>query len=656
MRRLLCVRFPNWSIQRLRRRLMSQGSDVSAVALHSKAPGSTDDSKTMSDDLRYVRGMYPAAIAGPAIIAVSTDAWKLGIRPGIPLAEARSMAIPSAATRSGKTNSARVRKSESASSKQDRVPANSTSDDRSVSAESSVGFYDWEPTGDREALAATAELARRYAPIVGLDAMPVPDSLLLDITGCAPLFGGEAALAELLLRDLHTTGWSCRIAIASNIATAWALTHVERAAEPIRPRTRDHQRADRRSGLSARESPDHVLPIQIIPPGHEQSELKLLPIAAARIGRKDLEILQHLGIRSMGQLLSLPIEDLPSRLSEQSVMRVQQLLGIIDEFIDPLPEADPVAAAWAGEEPAVSLADHQHLLRILSQQIADQLQRRQVACTSISCEFRCMDGTLVPLTGSLVRPTQSGEMIQEVLCLRIETAIHEANIAAAGRPRVGNLDVEIHPQSGTLASLAIAGVRCVTMKATTVSIPSARQRDLFSPTEHIVPEQELARLIGKLSHRLGSESVSTIQMQPDPRPEFSFAQQPILREDPSSNPNARQVDLDQTLHHLTTQNSSEFQIGAICVPQRPLRLLETPLPLLTDDHANARATRPRMAIVDGQSESLVSFEGPERLQTGWWTDFPCHRDYYRVSTNSGSLLWIFRNLQTGTWFLHGIFD
>ncbi|HUG62016.1 MAG TPA: DNA polymerase Y family protein, partial [Methylomirabilota bacterium] len=48
---------------------------------------------------------------------------------------------------------------------------------------------------DREAdaalLAALADWADRYTPLVGLDP---PDGLMLDITGCAHLFGGEAAL------------------------------------------------------------------------------------------------------------------------------------------------------------------------------------------------------------------------------------------------------------------------------------------------------------------------------------------------------------------------------------------------------------------------------------------------------------------------------
>jgi hypothetical protein len=74
-----------------------------------------------------------------------------------------------------------------------------------------VEFREWQPLRDRAMLRTVAELTRRYAPVVGLDEVPLPDSLLLDVTGCAPLFGGEAGLAESLLRDLRKAGWSCRI-------------------------------------------------------------------------------------------------------------------------------------------------------------------------------------------------------------------------------------------------------------------------------------------------------------------------------------------------------------------------------------------------------------------------------------------------------------
>ncbi len=48
--------------------------------------------------------------------------------------------------------------------------------------------------------------------------------------------------------------------------------------------------------------------------------------------------------------------------------------------------------------------------------------------------------------------------------------------------------------------------------------------------------------------------------------------------------------------------------------------------------------------------------GPERIETGWWRGPTVRRDYYRVATQSGHWFWIFRDLNSGRWFLQGMFD
>src|SRR5262245_61468047 len=55
---------------------------------------------------------------------------------------------------------------------------------------------DADPLADRHLLEAIADWCDRYTPLVGLQP---PDGLILDISGCAHLFGGEAALARDLV-------------------------------------------------------------------------------------------------------------------------------------------------------------------------------------------------------------------------------------------------------------------------------------------------------------------------------------------------------------------------------------------------------------------------------------------------------------------------
>lgn len=547
-------------------------------------------------------------------MAVSRDAWIAGVRPGMPLAEARSMAQPITVTpRSVHRPSAQSRTRPTAGK-------SDSARDATTSKRQLVSFHEWRPSSDRRALTTAAELTRRFAPVVGLDCMPLPDSLLLDITGCGPLFGGEVTLSELLLRDLKLAGWTARIAIADTIAASWALTHTERGPVEVRPPTRSAASSSaRRTPSRAGDNPSfYDLPIQIIPPGMQQQEIARLPIAASRLPLKDLQILAYLGIRSIGQLLSLPRHDLPSRLSPVAVDRVHQLLSLTDEFIDPLPESNPVAAGWTSEYPAKSFDETRQVLQHLVENITEQIERRRMACSVVTSELTCASGNKVTLSAGVVKPTQSADLIFEVLSLRLETL----------------------PLSEPVLAIA--------MSVQTVPIPVSRQRDLFSPTEHIRPQEELATLIARLSNRMGPQSVTTVDIQTDPRPEHAVVLTPVIA---SADSEKRILQSEHVLQQLTEPDTDPMQNIERTFP-RPLRLLATPQQILDRD----QETPPERILVRGHQRRIVELRGPERIQTAWWTDLPCHRDYYRAITETGGEFWIFRELQTGIWYLHGLFD
>src|SRR6478735_5095104 len=77
-----------------------------------------------------------------------------------------------------------------------------------------------DPEADQGLLEAVADWCDRYTPLVGLDP---PDGLLLDVTGCAHLFGGETALARDLVRRLEARGLQARAAVAGTVGCAWAV-------------------------------------------------------------------------------------------------------------------------------------------------------------------------------------------------------------------------------------------------------------------------------------------------------------------------------------------------------------------------------------------------------------------------------------------------
>jgi protein ImuB len=54
---------------------------------------------------------------------------------------------------------------------------------------------------------------------------------------------------------------------------------------------------------------------------------------------------------------------------------------------------------------------------------------------------------------------------------------------------------------------------------------------------------------------------------------------------------------------------------------------------------------------------VIAAEGPERLSGDWWTA-PYRREYFRICTDRGELLWIYREPRRGDdrWWLHGWWD
>lgn len=81
----------------------------------------------------------------------------------------------------------------------------------------------WVEDADRQAdrvlLEAVADWCDRYTPLVGLDPL---DGLFLDISGCAHLFGGERALADDIVSRLVRQGLNAQIGVADTVGCAWA--------------------------------------------------------------------------------------------------------------------------------------------------------------------------------------------------------------------------------------------------------------------------------------------------------------------------------------------------------------------------------------------------------------------------------------------------
>ena len=62
-----------------------------------------------------------------------------------------------------------------------------------------------------------------------------------------------------------------------------------------------------------------------------------------------------------------------------------------------------------------------------------------------------------------------------------------------------------------------------------------------------------------------------------------------------------------------------------------------------------------VGVLHGDWRKIKTFGGPERLSGDWWEDHYT-REYYRVSTERGDLLWVYYDPRPRAWFWHGWWD
>lgn len=144
---------------------------------------------------------------------------------------------------------------------------------------------------------------------------------------------------------------------------------------------------------------------------------------------------------------------------------------------------------------------------------------------------------------------------------------------------------------------------------------TASQAALFDA--HRLSRERQATL-EKLAARYGEQGLWQPGLAQDHRPEKAWVSRADSQPPPPSPANAR---------------AGMAKSAPSTRARRPLWLLPTPQPL-----------------TELQPHSL-----PERIETGWWDGTPVRRDYHRLQLGCRSA-WVYRDLDRGRWYLHGLWE
>ena len=418
--------------------------------------------------------------------------------------------------------------------------------------------------------------------------------LQLDVTGCAHLFGGEAALLATLLAGLEKQGLSARAALADTPGLAWALARFGAAPKP----------GPRNQGT-------------LVPSGEAKAALAELPVAALRLSAEQVELLERLGLRTAGDLYDIPATALARRFGPLVAHRLAQALGRAEEAISPLTPVPPLLERLALAEPSAAPEAVAFGLEALIQALCRRLETGQQGARRLVFTLYRADGSLGRLKLGTSRPTRDPQHLKRLFAQRLEQA----------DPGFG---VEVMTLAAT-ASEPLSALQSV-LPGEAAGRPAALSKARDSGQAPLAAQNPatVGEVVDRLMGRLGEARVA----RPVPR-ESHVPEQAVAAVAPLSAP------------------KEGWQPQG---PFRPLRLLSKAQPIeataLLPDHPPAQFRWRR------QLHHVATAEGPERLAPEWWhpeaeqAAAPA-RDYFRVEDDDGRRYWVYR--AEGRWYLHGLF-
>lgn len=536
-----------------------------------------------------------------------------------------------------------------------------------------VEVIEHEPGEDIERLCWLSEQAQQFSPLVGLEplgrkswagrTLHQPECLLLDITGIGRIYGNEAELAKQLGNWLGQLDYFGCIGIAGTIGSAWAIANYALRRAPNAPQnlnqdstpapSLDTNQSETSSQPSSTNEPANVPEsrFQIVEPECERPALAGLPIVALRQPKNTVESLRRLGIRRIGDLQSLPREGMASRLGEDLLLRWDQAVGLKDEPFVTLHSQPDWCLEQTLEYPTTDRDTIGELVIRNCQELSKRLSKRGEGAIRLICRLDLLEAPPLLMQLSLFRPSNDANHLEGLLLGQLENTIR-----VMGENQLWRLSLQ------------------ATMTAPLVY----RQAGLFNANESDQRSQ-IANLVDTLSNRLGRKRVLAAKTKRESQPELAYTLSPLtgVRKDGTPMDTVKKIST-----RLASGNAAPSRDDPL---RRPSHLHERPLPIKTgfntanesapvarESNANGLesssanesqpatqtqyARAPDLIELKGKRFQVTEAVGPERLESGWWRGPSSRRDYYRIEVHSGDWYWIFRDLQTGNWFLHGQFD
>jgi protein ImuB len=242
---------------------------------------------------------------------------------------------------------------------------------------------DSDPDADLDWLARLADGCLRYTPQV---ALAPPAGLILDITGCAHLFGGEGALADDATARLERLGMAVRAAFAGNPDAAYALAR--------------HQ---------------------VAPAPDEAAAVRRLPVAALGLDADSELALRRAGLKTVGDVAGRPMAGLAARFGAAAVTAVQRLTGEAGSPLDPRRAAQVLSVERRFHEPIARTEDVLAVIAALAADAGQHLEERKLGGRRFEVLLFRVDGVLRRLMVETGLATRDPQAVMRLVRERIDS-------------------------------------------------------------------------------------------------------------------------------------------------------------------------------------------------------------------------------------------
>lgn len=504
------------------------------------------------------------------------------------------------------------------------------------------------PEDERHALTEAALAVLRFTPTVVLRA----SGLLMEISASLKLFGGRRVLKREVEATMKTQGLRVATAEAPTPHGAWLMAqenarrrdevlrkagidaatdatspgrHISEASFRVSPSRVRSSRPS--SATSPTPSPSQPTPAR---PVGFQAALDTVPIAHLDHGRHQLRRMDGIGCYTIADLRRLPTKGLARRFGTALTDELARATG--DK-----PDPQVVFQAPTRFDARVEL-----MARVeTAEALVFACQRLLVQLTGwLSARRAAVRGFTLMLhherwTRDAIEPT--------AVAIALATPTRELDrLSTLVRERLSRLELK-------------APVLELVLEAPAIVEEEEIDGRLFPERDQ--PTDSLARLLEKLTARLGPEATTRVERVADHRPERAWrkvAAELFDRGIHQAIPRPRKLPGSSKVPSTTMATPPEVSTfltpitpGCTCGP-RPAWLLTEPRQL------EVRSHRPYL-----ESQPLQLVAGPERIESGWWDDAAATRDYFIAENAAGHLVWIYRErllaFDRPQWYLQGLF-